>query len=110
VQRPGKSFRDRQAHDVSNLLQVRPVVMFDEWAADQDPEFRSVFYRELLPELQREGKTLIVVSHDDRYFDVADRVIRMSAGRIAEEVKPSGKRLYRSSRYSTRHAVTGALR
>ena len=72
-------------------LEDRPVVMFDEWAADQDPEFRSVFYRELLPELKREGKTLIVVSHDDRYFDVADRVIRMSAGRIVEEFIPPGK-------------------
>jgi len=72
-------------------LEDRPVVMFDEWAADQDPEFRSVFYRELLPELKREGKTLIVVSHDDRYFDVADRVIRMSAGRIVEEFVPPGK-------------------
>ena len=72
-------------------LEDRPVVMFDEWAADQDPEFRSVFYRELLPELKREGKTLIVVSHDDRYFGVADRVIRMSAGRVVEEFIPPGK-------------------
>ncbi len=59
-------------------------MMFDEWAADQDPTFRRVFYTELLPDLKRQGKTLIVISHDDRYFDVADRVIRLSAGRIAE--------------------------
>jgi len=72
-------------------LEDRPVVMFDEWAADQDPEFRNVFYRDLLPELKREGRTLIVVSHDDRYFDVADRVIRMSAGRVVEEFVPPEK-------------------
>jgi putative ATP-binding cassette transporter len=56
------------------------------------PEFRSLFYRDLLPELKREGKTLIVVSHDDRYFGVADLIVRMSAGRIVEEVISPGKR------------------
>jgi len=71
---------------VHALLENRSVMMFDEWAADQDPEFRHVFYRELLPELKRQGKTLIVVSHDDRYFDVADRVIRMSGGLIVDDV------------------------
>jgi putative ATP-binding cassette transporter len=68
-------------------LEQRPVMMFDEWAADQDPTFRRVFYTELLPDLKRRGKTLIVVSHDDRYFDAADRIIRMDAGRIAEDRK-----------------------
>lgn len=66
------------------MLEQRPVMMFDEWAADQDPTFRRVFYTEFLPELKRRGKTLIVVSHDDRYFDVADRVIRFENGRIVQ--------------------------
>ncbi len=66
-------------------LEQRPVIVTDEWAADQDPAFRRVFYIELLPELKRQGKTLIVVSHDDRYFDVADRIIRMAEGRIVED-------------------------
>lgn len=66
-------------------LERRPVMMFDEWAADQDPTFRRVFYSELLPDLKRQGKTLIVVSHDDRYFDAADRIIRLEPGRIAED-------------------------
>lgn len=73
---------------VHALLENRPVMMFDEWAADQDPGFRSVFYRELLPELKRQGKTLIVVSHDDRYFGVADRVVRMSGGLLADYAAP----------------------
>ena len=67
-------------------LERRPVVVFDEWAADQDPVFRCIFYTQLLPELKRQGRTLIVISHDDRYFDVADRVIRMDDGRIVESV------------------------
>ncbi len=61
------------------LLQVyldrRPVIVFDEWAAEQDPIFRRVFYRELLPELKRRGATVVAVSHDDRYFDAADRCL-----------------------------------
>ncbi|AGI24483.1 cyclic peptide transporter [Pseudomonas sp. ATCC 13867] len=69
---------------VQAWLEKRPVLVFDEWAADQDPEFRRIFYTELLPELRAQGKTLIVISHDDRYFDVADRLLRMSAGQIVE--------------------------
>lgn len=66
------------------LIQVyldrRPILVFDEWAAEQDPTFRRVFYTELLPELKRLGKTVIVVSHDDRYFDVADRRLTIAGG------------------------------
>lgn len=70
---------------VHTYLEQRPVMMFDEWAADQDPTFRRIFYTELLPDLKRQGRTLIVVSHDDRYFDAADRIIRLDGGRIAED-------------------------
>lgn len=69
---------------VHAYLEQRPVMMFDEWAADQDPTFRRVFYTELLPDLKRQGKMLIVVSHDDRYFAAADRIVRLEAGRIVE--------------------------
>lgn len=71
------------------LIQVyvegRPVAVFDEWAAEQDPTFRRIFYEQLLPDLRRRGKTLIVVSHDDRYFHVADRCIHLDAGRIVAD-------------------------
>src|SRR6202012_4460441 len=66
-------------------VEDRPVLVTDEWAADQDPEFRRVFYEELLPELKAQGKTLIVISHDDRYFHIADRVLRLADGRIVED-------------------------
>lgn len=62
----------------------RSVLVTDEWAADQDPTFRRVFYEEILPDLKSQGKTLIVISHDDRYFDVADRVIVLSDGKLNE--------------------------
>lgn len=64
------------------VLEDRPILIFDEWAADQDPEFRRLFYRELLPELRKIGKTVIAVSHDDRYFDAADRLVHMAHGRV----------------------------
>ncbi|NMO22183.1 cyclic peptide export ABC transporter [Pyxidicoccus fallax] len=67
-------------------LENRPIYLFDEWAADQDPVFKDVFYRELLPELKQAGKTVVVISHDDRYFSVADRLLRLEDGRIVEPV------------------------
>ncbi|WP_418128928.1 cyclic peptide export ABC transporter [Variovorax sp. 375MFSha3.1] len=70
---------------VHAYLEGRPVLVFDEWAADQDPTFRHLFYTELLPELRARGHLLVVISHDDRYFHLADRVITMKAGRIEED-------------------------
>jgi putative ATP-binding cassette transporter len=64
------------------FLEDRPIYLFDEWAADQDPAFREIFYLKLLPELKERGKTVIVISHDDRYFHVADRLIKMDCGTI----------------------------
>ena len=66
------------------LLEERPILLLDEWAADQDPVFRAFFYLELLPELKARGKTVIAISHDDRYFAVADRVIKCEGGQLSE--------------------------
>jgi putative pyoverdin transport system ATP-binding/permease protein len=63
-------------------IEDRPLYVFDEWAADQDPTFKAVFYEELLPELKRQGKTVLVITHDDRYFHTADRVLRLEAGQL----------------------------
>ena len=62
------------------LAENRPILVLDEWAADQDPPFRQFFYEELLQQLKREGKTIIAVTHDDRYFNCADRVVKMEYG------------------------------
>lgn len=64
------------------LLDDRPLLVLDEWAADQDPEFRKHFYEDMIPALKRKGKTILAVSHDDRYFHLADRVLTMEEGRI----------------------------
>jgi putative pyoverdin transport system ATP-binding/permease protein len=63
-------------------LEDRPIYLFDEWAADQDPTFKEIFYTQLLPELRDRGKTVLVISHDDRYFHVADRVIKLDYGKV----------------------------
>ena len=66
-------------------LEDRSIYVFDEWASDQDPVFKDVFYRELLPALKRRGKTVLVVSHDDRYFECGDRLIKLDYGQVIEE-------------------------
>ncbi len=66
------------------LLENRPICVFDEWAADQDPIFRKYFYEVLLNDLRSRGKTIIAVSHDDRYFSFADRVLKMEYGKFVE--------------------------
>ncbi|SDE60759.1 cyclic peptide export ABC transporter [Paracidovorax valerianellae] len=70
---------------VHAYLEGRPVLVFDEWAADQDPTFRHLFYTELLPELRAKGHLLVVISHDDRYFHLADRVVTMRAGQVVND-------------------------
>jgi putative ATP-binding cassette transporter len=69
---------------VVSYLEDKPVYVFDEVAADQDPEFRQYFYDTLLPEMKSAGKTVVVVSHDDRYFHAGDRLLQMDYGRLAE--------------------------
>jgi putative ATP-binding cassette transporter len=69
------------------LLEDRPICIFDEWAANQDPHFKKVFYLELLPDLKARGKTLLIISHDEEYYDAADRIIRLRDGLISEETQ-----------------------
>ncbi len=73
---------------IVTLLEKRPILLLDEWAADQDPEFRHKFYHELLPELNRAGVTVVVVTHDVRYvdeLDIAARKLRMEEGRFVAQ-------------------------
>jgi putative ATP-binding cassette transporter len=66
-------------------LEDRPIYLFDEWAADQDPHFKDVFYHELLPRLRERGKTVFAISHDDRYYSVADRLIKLDYGQVVHD-------------------------
>jgi len=66
------------------VMETRDCLLLDEWAADQDPQFRQFFYLDLLPRLQAAGKTIIAITHDDHYFDRADRLLKMDSGRLEE--------------------------
>lgn len=68
-------------------LEDRPVYVFDEWAADQDPLFRDLFYYDFLPDLKARGKTVFVISHDDRYFHVADRLVKFDSGQVISDTR-----------------------
>ncbi len=68
---------------LTSFLEDRRFYVFDEWAADQDPQFREMFYMQILPELKRRGKTVLAITHDDRYFRIADRVIKLEYGKLA---------------------------
>lgn len=74
-------------------MEDRPIYIFDEWAADQDPSFKKVFYHTFLPELKAKGKAVVVISHDERYYSTADRIIRLDGGRILETAICVGDRL-----------------
>jgi len=66
------------------IAEQRDILLLDEWAADQDPHFRRIFYRELLPWLKAMGKTVFAISHDDHYFLHADRLLEMREGKLNE--------------------------
>lgn len=63
-------------------LEDRPIYIFDEWACDQDPIFKKIFYTELLPELKSKGKAVIAVTPDDQYFHLSDRIVKLDYGKI----------------------------
>ena len=69
---------------ITAVLEDKPIYIFDELAADQDPLFRKRFYEKILPGLQEQGKTIIAVTHDDHYFHLADRIMKMEYGKLIE--------------------------
>ncbi len=78
-------------------LEDRPVYVFDEWAADQDPSYKEIFYARLLPELKQRGKCVIVVTHDDRYFHLGDRIVKLENGRTVDAGVLGSRELERRS-------------
>ncbi|KAF3889324.1 MULTISPECIES: ATP-binding cassette domain-containing protein [Nostocales] len=69
-------------------LEDRPIYLFDEWASDQEPHFRDLFYRQSLMELKEKGKAVIVITHDDRYFHLADQIIKLDYGKVESDRVP----------------------
>jgi len=78
-------------------MEDRAIYVFDEWAADQDPMFKRVFYYHLLPDLKARGKMVVVISHDDQYYHVADRIVKLEYGKIE----------YDRTNVAVRHAMAG---
>lgn len=63
-----------------SFIEDCPICVYDEWAADQDPYFRNYFYSVILPEAKKKGKTMIIITHDDQYFHLADVHIKFDHG------------------------------
>lgn len=74
---------------VAACLEDRPVMVFDEWAADQDPQFKDVFYREVLAELKARRKAVLVITHDDHWFPLADQLVKLERGQVVERSGPA---------------------
>lgn len=70
---------------IYSLLENKELIVFDEWAAEQDPEFRKYFYHEMIPYLKKLGKTVVAITHDDAYFDFAERMIKFEYGKIIKD-------------------------
>lgn len=70
---------------ISAIMEDANIYLFDEWAANQDPSFKKIFYQEIIPDLKRRGKTVIAITHDELFFDCADRVIKLRNGNLVEQ-------------------------
>lgn len=70
------------------LLERRPIIVLDEWDAHQDPETKRFYFETLLPRFAAQGRTVVAVCHDERFFGAADRVIELSAGRLVPPREP----------------------
>jgi putative pyoverdin transport system ATP-binding/permease protein len=71
-------------------LEDRPIYLFDEWASDQDPVFKDIFYTQIVPDLKARGKAVIAITHDDKYFEMADRLIKLDSGKIVFDKRLAG--------------------
>ncbi|HEX8180745.1 MAG TPA: cyclic peptide export ABC transporter [Pyrinomonadaceae bacterium] len=89
-------------------LEDRPFYLFDEWAADQDPLFKEIFYLQILPDLKARGKTVLVISHDDRYYNLGDRVIKLENGQLEQDSRVAQARPIPPPARAASTNVTGA--
>ncbi|MCD0465158.1 cyclic peptide export ABC transporter [Flavobacterium sp. ENC] len=94
ARRPFSKGQGKRMSLIFALLEDKPILVLDEWAADQDPHFRKYFYENLLPKLKQEGKTIIAVTHDDAYFKYADRILKFDYGEIVKDFKVKDEALH----------------
>ena len=88
-------------------LENRPFYVFDEWASDQDPWFKEIFYTQLLPELKAGGKAVLVITHDEKYFHLADRLYKLDYGKLADGSPVDGQVVSSLPRVRAAAVVTG---
>jgi putative ATP-binding cassette transporter len=86
-------------------LEDRSFYVFDEWAADQDPHFKDIFYRQILADLKARGKTVLVITHDDRYYGLADRLVFLEDGKLRHADSAAGADVLPAPASSVRSAV-----
>ncbi|WP_228438758.1 ATP-binding cassette domain-containing protein [Chryseobacterium pennae] len=86
VRRKFSKGQSKRVSMILSLLEEKPLLILDEWAADQDPHFRKYFYENLIPVLRKEGKTIVAVTHDDKYFKHADRILKFEYGKIIQDI------------------------
>ncbi len=63
------------------VVEDRPFLVLDEWAVDQDPEYKDFFYQAFLPRMRAARKLIVVISDDERYFHIADRLLWLERGK-----------------------------
>lgn len=67
---------------ITALMENKPILVMDEWAADQDPYFRQKFYLQIIPWLKENGITVLAITHDDKYYHCADKLFKMEYGQL----------------------------
>src|SRR5690606_14268672 len=82
---------------IVSFLENRELYVFDEWAADQDPSFKEVFYHTMLAQLGKQNKAVVVITHDDRYFHLADTIVHLEEGKIRSSANQKKNRLVSST-------------
>lgn len=90
-QLPLSQGQQRRLALIAALLSDKKYFVFDEWAADQDKYYRDFFYKDLIHDLKRQGKGVIVVSHDESYYAMADKIIRLDMGLVESESETKGE-------------------
>lgn len=56
---------------------------------DLEPVFcdASTYVTKLLPDLKRQGKTVVVITHNDQYLGIADRCIKLVDGQLIDQAR-----------------------
>ncbi|GAA3932947.1 cyclic peptide export ABC transporter [Chitinophaga oryziterrae] len=71
---------------IAAVMEKKPILVLDEFGADQDPRFKRRFYNEILELLRSKGFTIIMITHDEQYYHCADKLFRMENGQLSPVV------------------------